>query len=333
MDKQKHASSEKGAVMHVSKFQASAVGNMQRHYERSWSRDSFERDNIDSSRTHLNYNCADRNEQPVQAIRNAVEQHNSLASRRLRKDAVRMADIVVTAPPNVPAEDLETFFRATTEFLQGKTGGVENCLGAYVHMDESTPHMHFSFMPRVDGKFNAKKLICRDWLLTLHDDLQAYLEPILGYTPKVKADDRVMPYVDIKDVDKMNKLEQEFKRLQEQAKNGVVSKDDLLVLKGKLQADAGFMGAKKKNEMILADVDQMLSKIDEQQKKIAASVVSDRNFEPAIQRQQLEQERVKKAREQLKNVQQPRGLKDRARNNELVSKELESKTGRSRRYR
>ena len=59
-------------------------------------------------------------------------------------------------------------------------------VSAYVHMDETTPHMHFAFVPvtadkrRGGEKVCANDVITRTELRTFHDDLQEHLEQALG---------------------------------------------------------------------------------------------------------------------------------------------------------
>lgn len=42
-------------------------------------------------------------------------------------------------------------------------------------MNETTPHMHFSAVPLVDGKLNAKKLMNRNFLRKIQSELSKIL--------------------------------------------------------------------------------------------------------------------------------------------------------------
>lgn len=72
------------------------------------------------------------------------------------------------------------FFEATFQFLSERYGK-ENVVSAYVHRDESQPHMHFSFIPVVADKkkkrlkVSAKELLNRQELQRFHEDLEKYL--------------------------------------------------------------------------------------------------------------------------------------------------------------
>lgn len=323
--------------MHVKKFKGSACGNMTKHYERDWA-EEFGRDNVDPTKTHLNFNCCQRDVKPMDAIKQAVEHHNVISARKLRKDAVRMADIVVTLPTNVPDSDLRQFFESTTEFLQSKTGGAENCLGAFVHMDESTPHMHFSFMPLVDEKFNAKKMLNREFFQTLHDELQQFLTPILGYEPKVKDSERIMPNVDLKDVSKMKAIEQQLKDLQALQPSDEKVKQ-LYVLKGTLEAggSGGLFGSgKAKTEKALEQVNKMIE-TEEKALKQANVVKADRTFrqEKTKYSENInhEQAKVVKKSKPKQDLEEETSLADRARQATRVSEYKEKHSYSRRRYR
>jgi hypothetical protein len=96
-----------------------------------------------------------------------------------------MADWVVTQPKTLPPERSKEFFQHTFQFLSERYGE-KNVVSAYVHMDETTPHLHFAFVPvtkntgKSAGKFPeklcARQVLTRHDLQTFHTDLQNYLQ-------------------------------------------------------------------------------------------------------------------------------------------------------------
>jgi hypothetical protein len=49
-------------------------------------------------------------------------------------------------------------------------------MSAYIHMDETTPHLHMDILPlTVDGHLSRKKIWTRQCLIQLHDELPDYL--------------------------------------------------------------------------------------------------------------------------------------------------------------
>lgn len=169
-------------MAHVEKYKASALGHMLAHYNRT----SPANNDIDKSRTAQNYNLApDRGDQ-LNFIKKRLA--NNVKSIH-RSDLIMMCDWVVTMPKDLPAEKERDFFVNTYDFLVNKYGA-KNVVSAYVHKDESTPHMHFAFLPIVkemknkkrmgQEKLSAKECITRTDLQKFHQQLQDYLEQKLN---------------------------------------------------------------------------------------------------------------------------------------------------------
>lgn len=197
-------------MAHIQKYKATSVGHMLAHYRRDAS--SLERDNIDPKRTKddmvvAHYTNKDgqlvvgrvvpREGEPnwgtvQRRIERVNEAQKAAGKRATRKDAVVMADVVVTLPDNVRKGDEDRFFRLTYWYLSNKFG-IDNMMGGYVHKDEvlkdGTPardHMHVPFTPILDGRFNYKKMCPRMFYQNMHRELGDYLEKRLGYRPEVE---------------------------------------------------------------------------------------------------------------------------------------------------
>lgn len=200
-------------MAHIAKYKATSVGHMLAHYRRDAS--SMERDNIDPKRVKNDmvvghYTNKDgklvvgrveprEGEPNWGTVENRIERVNeaqkAAGKRATRKDAVVMADVVVTLPDNVRKGDEDRFFRLTYWYLSKKFG-IENMMGGYVHKDEvlkdGTPardHMHVPFTPILDGRFNYKKMCPRMFYQNMHRELGDYLEKRLGYRPEVELDE------------------------------------------------------------------------------------------------------------------------------------------------
>lgn len=192
-------------MAHIAKYKAASCGHMLAHYRRDAS--SFGRENIDPTRTKDNYTLGlDDRDGKVRAlngiepnwatVEGRIEGVNKAAKasgkRAVRKDAVVMADVVVTLPENVRKGDEGKFFGYTYWFLIQKLGK-ENMMGGFVHRDEvrkdGSPvrdHMHVPFTPILDGRFNYKKMCPRSFYQSMHKELGDYLEKRLGYRPEVE---------------------------------------------------------------------------------------------------------------------------------------------------
>lgn len=190
-------------MAHIAKYKTSAVGKLCAHYNRWQGIDNpnVSRENIDKSRTHLNYTLGVyekdgkrfigkvRGSASWATVKGRIDAVNARAKaegkRATRKDAVVMADMVVTLPPNVPPEDAYKFFWNSYQYIADRVGR-GNLMGGYVHMDETTPHMHVPFTPILDGRFNYKKMCDRKFYQTFHKGLGDRLEQKMGYRPEVE---------------------------------------------------------------------------------------------------------------------------------------------------
>ena len=197
-------------MAHIAKYKATSVGHMLAHYRRDES--SLGRDNIDPKRVKndmvvAHYTNKDgklvvgrvvpREGEPnwgtvERRIERVNEAQKAAGKRATRKDAVVMADVVVTLPDNVRKGDEDRFFRLTYWYLSNKFG-IDNMMGGYVHKDEvlkdGTPardHMHAPFTPILDGRFNYKQMCPRSFYQSMHKELGDYLERCLGYRPEVE---------------------------------------------------------------------------------------------------------------------------------------------------
>lgn len=192
-------------MAHIAKYKAASCGHMLAHYRRDAS--SLGRENIDPTRTKDNYTLGlDDRDGKVRAL-NGIEPNwatvegriegvneaaKAAGKRAVRKDAVVMADVVVTLPENVCKGDEGKFFGYTYWFLLQKLGK-ENMMGGFVHRDEvrkdGSPvrdHMHVPFTPILGGRFNYKKMCPRSFYQSMHKELGDYLEKRLGYRPEVE---------------------------------------------------------------------------------------------------------------------------------------------------
>lgn len=200
-------------MAHIAKYKATSVGHMLAHYRRDAS--SLERDNIDPKRVENDMvvghytnkhgklvvgRVVPREGEPnwgtvERRIERVNEAQKAAGKRATRKDAVVMADVVVTLPDNVRKGDEGRFFRLTYWYLSNKFG-IDNMMGGFVHKDEvlkdGTPardHMHVPFTPILDGRFNYKKMCPRMFYQNMHRELGDYLEKRLGYRPEVELDE------------------------------------------------------------------------------------------------------------------------------------------------
>lgn len=173
-------------MANMAKYSRGACAHLMAHYERRKDEKGqyikFKNQDIDKSKTKLNYNLAPTRKQG---------QYKFMQSRCNSVKCLKRADIntmvswVVTAPKHLEESDYKPFFKHTYDFLENKYGR-ENVISAYVHMDEKQPHIHFSFVPVVQDakkghlKVSAKECVTLNDLKTFHTDLEAYISKEMG---------------------------------------------------------------------------------------------------------------------------------------------------------
>ena len=162
----------------IMKATKKACGNLFNHYERKEGI-RFSNQDIDKTRSHLNYNLASNsNLTQIEILNKRLSE-----VKVLKRDDVNVTcNWVITLPKTIKknSEEEKEFFKETYKFLENEYGK-KNIISAYVHKDEVTPHIHFCFIPVViDKKKNiekvsAKELITREHLQKFHIKLDKYL--------------------------------------------------------------------------------------------------------------------------------------------------------------
>ena len=160
----------------VAKFTDHSVCNHLRHIARTIAHPSNQ--DIDPERSELNYSLIP--DRGMTAFEYYKERKGQLYCFN-RADVKTLAGWIVTAPAELPAEELDPFFKEVYNFLSQRYGEV-NTIDAIVHKDESgRPHLHFYFIPVVPDQKHGGEKICANEVLSkaeyyrFHTDLQEHL--------------------------------------------------------------------------------------------------------------------------------------------------------------
>ena len=208
-------------MAHVAKYAKGAIGHLTAHYERQKDEVTgeyirFANQNINPALTHLNYNLGPTHEGGQIAF---INRRLNEVKVQQRADVKIMCSWIATLPQNVDAwvptdagqsaqknddqanqtiptqsQASKLFLERTYKFLAYRYGE-QNVVSAYAHLDESRPHLHFSFIPVVfmpevekNGrrrggyhKVSAKELINRKELQIFHGDLENHLDSFGDY--------------------------------------------------------------------------------------------------------------------------------------------------------
>ncbi|PEJ95415.1 hypothetical protein COL52_03130 [Bacillus toyonensis] len=166
-------------MAHVQKYTKGNVQGLSNHWDRKTEKHSNL--DIDKERSDLNYDLCQKEGDTLSRMQQRLHEVHCLN----RKDVKVCADWVVTLPESlkgISEKEQREFFEKTYEFLTNRYGGEKNVLSANVHMDETTPHMHFAFMPVVWDEKKQREKVCandvltRKELKTFHQDLDKFLK-------------------------------------------------------------------------------------------------------------------------------------------------------------
>lgn len=174
-------------MANVQKYTRAQVGGLTRHYNRAKKDNgeyyNFGNQEIDTTRTHLNYNLAPARDQLA-----FIRQRTSEVECVGRANINVMCSWIVTAPKTLDDGELRLFFEEAYKFLNNRysDGSDRNVISAYVHMDEVNPHLHYAFVPvaydkkKEIEKVSAKIVIDRGDLQTFHKDLEQHMAAVFG---------------------------------------------------------------------------------------------------------------------------------------------------------
>lgn len=133
-------------------FSSGAFGAIINHFTRhqddpeqtKW---KYKNQEIDPQRTWMNY-AIQQIRAPKDFIQAAIDSVD-VPVKNGKKATNVLSDWVITLPKNELLEGREKeFFEQTFEFMKTKVPE-DLIVGGYVHMDETSPHMHFAFVPLV----------------------------------------------------------------------------------------------------------------------------------------------------------------------------------------
>lgn len=133
---------------------------------------------IDPARSSLNYSLLNMHGRSSYEI---YKQRISELYVYGRKDVKTLCSWVVTAPAELPQEEHQQFFLECCRFLANRFG-IKNVVQAQVHCDETTPHLHFCFVPAVPDEKRGGEKVCANDILTkkelldFHPALQKHLD-------------------------------------------------------------------------------------------------------------------------------------------------------------
>ena len=155
----------------MEKYKRTDIVGIERENERDEHYKSTRNPQIDKSKTCLNYHTIPYEKKYLPFIDERIKQLSP--KRKIKDDAVLITSFILGSDKEffdgLTAEQQKQFFADCTDFFSERYGK-ENVISAVVHLDESTPHLHFNLMPVTGGRLCAKKLFDRIALRDLQTD-------------------------------------------------------------------------------------------------------------------------------------------------------------------
>lgn len=155
----------------MEKYKRGDIVGIERENERDENYKSTKNPQIDKSRTHLNYHTLPYGKKYLAFIDERIKE--LAPKRKIKDDAVLITSFILGSDKEffdgITPETQKRFFSDCTEFFSERYGK-ENVVSAVVHLDESTPHLHFNLMPVTGGRLCAKELFDRTALRELQTD-------------------------------------------------------------------------------------------------------------------------------------------------------------------
>ncbi len=159
MDKPQHA------ILRFAKYKGPEISRIEAHNERTKEVYASNPD-VDTSRSKDNFHMVE----PTGKYRAMSEKRIAEVGCRTRSDSIRVVEVLVTASPEFfkgkSKKEIRAYFEEAMKFFHAHFSQ-ENYISAVVHMDEKTPHMHFSFVP---GRLCAKEIVGNRKRLTQWQD-------------------------------------------------------------------------------------------------------------------------------------------------------------------
>lgn len=151
------------AIIRNVKYKASQVNNISRHNERK--NQNYENKDIDINKSNLNYHFKAPKEISYEKEFYRLREENNLKGNlRLtgNKQSNIMCEFMITSDndffKSIGETETKRYFETAYKFAKNKCGE-QNIISAVVHMDETTPHMHLTYIPVVKGLKKGEEVL------------------------------------------------------------------------------------------------------------------------------------------------------------------------------
>lgn len=150
------------AIIRNVKYKMTNLQSISRHNERQ--NKNYGNKDIDTEKSYLNYHLRKPIENSYEKEFDRIREKNNLKGNlRLtgKKQSNVACEFLITSDndffKSIGVEQTKRYFQSAYEFACKKCGE-DNIISATVHMDETTPHMHLTYIPVVEGVKKGEKV-------------------------------------------------------------------------------------------------------------------------------------------------------------------------------
>ena len=161
-------------AIHAENYKKGSVGALEHHNLRE--NEKYSNKDIDFERTKDNVILRQPEISQYQDTKNIIEHR---AVNQVRSTSIWQTEFIISSDQKffkeLTKEEKDRFFLEAYNYLSNEFGA-DNITCAAVHYDETTPHMHFDFVPMTEqNKLSRKEVMTRERLTKIQDELPKYL--------------------------------------------------------------------------------------------------------------------------------------------------------------
>ncbi len=132
----------------MQKFKSGNITQLKFHNERK--NEKYSNQEIDKSQSHLNFSLTDDDRPLRERIESEIKE-NYTNTRKIQSNAVLLNEFIIGASPEymdqLSKDEQREYFKTAKQYFDETYGHV---VSAYVHLDETNPHMHLGLVPLVE---------------------------------------------------------------------------------------------------------------------------------------------------------------------------------------
>lgn len=222
---------------HVQCYKKENLGGIDRHNRRK--NKKYGNKDIDTSRSKYNRVYISPDTTLYQACKKQIEERVLANGGRVTKASNWLCECIFSYPEELPQDRVDEYYTIILEYMANRLGP-NNIVQAIKHADEGhLQHCHIDILPITDdNRLSSKRLITREFLISVHDELPKILRTH-GFDIERGSADHVLAGLDAREYKKamekeaslidqrINDLSNEYNKLAEAYNNLIAEKKRL----------------------------------------------------------------------------------------------------------